>query len=46
MNIIFHSKLKTYIATDKYGYVLGTYDPKRHGTLEEFREAMKELVSA
>lgn len=45
VTIQFNTRKNTYIALDIRGMVLGIYDPKVHGTVEEFRNAMAELAA-
>lgn len=42
MHIIFSPALRTYVAHDDLGLVLGIYAPEEHGTVEEFRHRMTE----
>lgn len=44
MSIAFNAALQTYVAHDEYGVVEAIYDPARHGTLAEFRNAMASLA--
>jgi len=44
MQIQFNTRKKTYVATDRYGLVLGIYNPSEHGTVEEFARRMAELA--
>lgn len=40
MSINFNTRLKTYVAQNERGEVLGIYDPKRHGTVDDFKREM------
>ena len=44
MQITYSKAKQTYVAQDKHGHVLGIYDPKVHGTVEDFRNAMIAMV--
>lgn len=40
MSINYNALLGTYVAQDTIGQVIDIYQPAKHGTLEEFRNAM------
>ncbi len=40
MSINYNAALDTYVAQDNIGQVVAIYDPKTHGTLDGFRNAM------
>jgi len=40
MSINFNARLGTYVAQDNIGQVVAVYDPKVHGTVEEFRNSI------
>lgn len=42
MSINYNARLNTHVAQDRFGVVLGIYNPAQHGSLDEFRRLMTE----
>lgn len=40
MSINYNTALKTYVAQNGRGEVLGVYDPAKHGTVADFKREM------